>query len=524
MSKLSQSKNKKYEREANEIRMIFYYKKRKKSIGDIASEMGLTVATVMSYCRKYHIDATGYYLPSGAQIKSFDTRNRDGIGRIVDPDANIKGILESATQSVDNKITNSNIKDKEISPSEAPTYKDNSYSSISEFKETEARHFINSVDTKLTDYVMHETKYSKEDVLSDDTFYISEELDTKKMGSRDNGKSVEFNELPSDNLEYSSENNLKDILDNPICNNYNPQRFYLVDTENQGCAALKRILKIPDTARKFLLFYTNYSQHLDFQTIRLIAEQSSSMEFIECNYGIKNALDFQLVSYLGYLIHQYPDATFTIVSNDGGFDPAISFWKDRRIRVSRLGVKCVQQSSKFGQYNNRSNTQVYSCSDVESRFEQDYESQRMENLPYHPNECSSVENKNIIKNLELINKPIQNVAKPNMQQELVKKCITTQYQNPYESLRKVGSCCTKYTPKQYRRVTQIATSELRRLFKKHKIKSTKIAKLAEYILCHPDYTKFELVQLTDLETAEVIINRISQAEIKTMIVHAERRK
>ena len=65
------------------------------------------------------------------------------------------------------------------------------------------------------------------------------------------------------------------------------------------------------------------------------------MEFIECRYGIKNALDFQLISYLGYLIHQYPEASFTIVSNDGGFDPPYFVWKDRHVKVSRLGVKCI---------------------------------------------------------------------------------------------------------------------------------------------------------------------------------------
>ena len=41
----------------------------------------------------------------------------------------------------------------------------------------------------------------------------------------------------------------------------------------------------------------------------------------------KNALDFQLSTYLGYLIHEAKDSYFYIISKDNGFKHVVDFWK-----------------------------------------------------------------------------------------------------------------------------------------------------------------------------------------------------
>lgn len=533
----------KAEREANEIRMIFQLMQNGKSIGDIASEMGLSSAIVMSYCKKYKIDTTGYRLPEEARVREFDTLNEAYTDESPESDNND----ESVTMAADKEIGFQNI-EKELSTTSEPD-------PIRNFEED----LESAVIAKIADAgnkiipdsnMAHDTLHCNDngDCEGQDEALYQEELRNQELDLLDAGNIdvPEFDESFNKELESELKEDWEDITKGS--DNNEPKRFYLVDTENQGCAALKKILKAPDIARKFLLFYTNYSQHLDFQTVRLIAEQAPSMEFIECRYGIKNALDFQLISYLGFLIHQYPEAAFTIVSNDGGFDPAISFWKDRHVKVSRLGVKCIvnQAQVKTGQYYNnyRYNNQGHNRNNNGSGdCHNGYGQQRMDSW-YNSAAYHQIENVANVPEKSEVNAKRSNPLTPkkplsstsvspileestdllNPAQKIAEASITARREDPYVQLRKVGSCYTEYTPKQYRRVTQIAASELGGLFKKHKIKSNKIARIAEYIICHPDFTKSEILQLSDYNTADALINNISQAEIKTMIIRAERRK
>lgn len=528
----------KAEREANEIRMIFQLMQNGKSIGDIASEMGLSSAIVMSYCKKYKIDTTGYRLPEDAKVREFDTLNE----AYTDESPASGNNDESVTMAADKEIGSQNI-EKELSKTSEP-------GPIENFEEVMESTVIANAGNKIIpdSNMVHDTPHCNGDCEDPDEALYQEALRNQELDLLDAGNIdvPEFDESFDKELESELKEDWEDITKGS--DNNEPKRFYLVDTENQGCSALKKILKAPDIARKFLLFYTNYSQHLDFQTVRLIAEQAASMEFIECRYGIKNALDFQLISYLGFLIHQYPEAAFTIVSNDGGFDPAISFWKDRHVKVSRLGVKCTVNPPqvKSGQYYNnyRYNTQGHNRNNNGSGYcNPGYGPQRMDSwynsAAYHQIEnVANVPDKSEV-NAKMSNpltpkKPLSSTSVPpileestdllNPAQKIAEASITARREDPYVQLRKVGSCYTEYTPKQYRRVTQIAASELGGLFKKHKIKSNKIARIAEYIICHPDFTKSEILQLSDYDTADALINNISQAEIKTMIIRAARRK
>ena len=45
--------------------------------------------------------------------------------------------------------------------------------------------------------------------------------------------------------------------------------------------------------------------------------------------GGKNALDFQMSSYVGFLISKYPNEKINIVSNDKGFENLLSFWREQ---------------------------------------------------------------------------------------------------------------------------------------------------------------------------------------------------
>ena len=87
-----------------------------------------------------------------------------------------------------------------------------------------------------------------------------------------------------------------------------------------------------------IVFYTQKSPHMNYENVRLLKETEKEAEFIKCFEG-SNALDFQLVTQLGYLLCENQANSYVIVSNDTGFDAAVRYWKQRNMPVQRLSGK-----------------------------------------------------------------------------------------------------------------------------------------------------------------------------------------
>jgi hypothetical protein len=66
----------------------------------------------------------------------------------------------------------------------------------------------------------------------------------------------------------------------------------------------------------------------------------SRARYIQMSGSGRNALDFHIACYLGQLTVQHPDAHFTIISKDAGYDPIISHLKQQGIRVKRSQQGC----------------------------------------------------------------------------------------------------------------------------------------------------------------------------------------
>ena len=101
--------------------------------------------------------------------------------------------------------------------------------------------------------------------------------------------------------------------------------IYLMDYENvksfTGIQSLKK-------ADRIIIFYTKNASSLTFEDHINLKNASVEMEYKKVAVG-KNALDFQLSSYLGFLIGQ-GDSDFCIISKDQGFDSIIDFWKNEK--------------------------------------------------------------------------------------------------------------------------------------------------------------------------------------------------
>ena len=114
-------------------------------------------------------------------------------------------------------------------------------------------------------------------------------------------------------------------------------KIYLVDIENVGDIWVPLLVSSQEDD-EVLVFYTTKSPHMNYENVRMLKETEKEADFIKCFEG-SNALDFQLVSELGYRLSQNADREYVIVSNDTGFDAAVRYWSMRKMPVSRLSGK-----------------------------------------------------------------------------------------------------------------------------------------------------------------------------------------
>ena len=108
---------------------------------------------------------------------------------------------------------------------------------------------------------------------------------------------------------------------------------YLVDFENVKSDGLNGIGNLKENDRVFI-FYSVNADKITFSLHKKINESQAKINYFKVEVGSKNALDFQLVSYLGYLICEDKKDEYVIVSNDHGFASVIKWWQKRNVRTS----------------------------------------------------------------------------------------------------------------------------------------------------------------------------------------------
>lgn len=121
----------------------------------------------------------------------------------------------------------------------------------------------------------------------------------------------------------------KDIKDK------NNKNHYLIDSENinEDWVIIAQNIKEND---RIVVFYTDKSCQLHCKNVAMLFEKCEGrISWIRCCTG-KDALDFQLVSRLGYMISKNKNDSFVIVSNDTGYDPVIKHWQTEGCKISRM--------------------------------------------------------------------------------------------------------------------------------------------------------------------------------------------
>ena len=100
--------------------------------------------------------------------------------------------------------------------------------------------------------------------------------------------------------------------------------IYLVDYENVHNDGVTDIQKLSASDR-VVIFYGDSIKSIPFETHVEMMASKAVIEYIETHKVAKNYLDFQLATYLGFLIG----------SQDTGFDSIVDFWRGRNIEAFR---------------------------------------------------------------------------------------------------------------------------------------------------------------------------------------------
>ena len=132
--------------------------------------------------------------------------------------------------------------------------------------------------------------------------------------------------------------------------------YFLVDYENVHADGLRGIASLSERD-KVIIFYSENAETMTFGLHRRLGESKADVSYQKVSVGGKNALDFQLCTYLGYLIakneqsgevpyidldyyytgEEYgkqPGDTYYIVSGDQDYAVIVGYWARRKISVS----------------------------------------------------------------------------------------------------------------------------------------------------------------------------------------------
>lgn len=121
--------------------------------------------------------------------------------------------------------------------------------------------------------------------------------------------------------------------------------YFLIDYENTGESGLEGLSEL-GSSDQVVIFYSENADKMSFDLHQRLQECRAVIEFRKIAIGKKNALDFQLAAYLGYLMAKEENSRFCIVSKDLGYEVLLDFWKERNIKLIDSISKETEKSGK----------------------------------------------------------------------------------------------------------------------------------------------------------------------------------
>ena len=148
--------------------------------------------------------------------------------------------------------------------------------------------------------------------------------------------------------------------------------YYLIDFENVKSRGMEgvELLTVEDTV---CIFYSDNADSMTFDLHRKLNETKANIIYHKVAVGTKNALDFQLATYLGYLICEQQregiHPNYFIVTKDNGFTSLMVYWKAQGVPVRIIrnllwGKNPVAEQNLLTEEENETETVVTTAEDV----------------------------------------------------------------------------------------------------------------------------------------------------------------
>ena len=122
-------------------------------------------------------------------------------------------------------------------------------------------------------------------------------------------------------------------------------KTYMIDFENVKSNGLIG-LELLNENDKVIILYSDKSDTISFEMHKKILESKADIQYFKVRVGLKNALDFQLATLLGYLVAKGDNSHIFIISNDKGFDRLHDFWNGNYINTENCIVYRTQTIAK----------------------------------------------------------------------------------------------------------------------------------------------------------------------------------
>ena len=148
--------------------------------------------------------------------------------------------------------------------------------------------------------------------------------------------------------------------------------YYLIDFENVKSRGMEgvELLTEEDTV---CIFYSDNADSMTFDLHRKLNETKADIIYHKVAVGTKNALDFQLATYLGYLVCEQQregiHPNYFIVTKDNGFTSLMVYWKAQGVPVRIIrnllwGKNPVAEQNLLTEEENEAETVVTTAEDV----------------------------------------------------------------------------------------------------------------------------------------------------------------
>lgn len=112
-------------------------------------------------------------------------------------------------------------------------------------------------------------------------------------------------------------------------------QFFLIDFENVQPAGVGSL--VPGSCKVIMFLGQNQSK-VPVELARVLQPFGEDVEYLHIAGSGPNAVDFHIAFYIGRLAVSHPDARFTIVSKDTGFDPLVKHLAGLKIACNRAAA------------------------------------------------------------------------------------------------------------------------------------------------------------------------------------------